>query len=245
MSSLFTFFGVVLRRILLKPAFVLTAVSVGSLSVVLKQQRDTVDRVIMSLVRDVARYKAKKRRHKTTKGIVAYFASANENDPLQDIQDLLPSEDNKDNDLLRDLPIYTPTELYEYGNGYDSEDLLISIFGRIYNVSTGSKFYGPVGPYSSFAGRDVTYSLCTGCRTESCLTTSFEDFQDMVNDGTITKKQLKEGQKWLSFFHLHDKYPLTGKLEVDYLETLLLQEDFLAGEPDKEGGGKPLKPPIF
>jgi hypothetical protein len=40
----------------------------------------------------------------------------------------------------------------EYGNGRDNSPLLISIFGRIYDVSAGEKFYGPTGAYSTLSG---------------------------------------------------------------------------------------------
>jgi len=48
------------------------------------------------------------------------------------------------------LPVYSLDELYEMGNADDFEladeneprQLLLSIFGRIYDVTKGVKFYG-------------------------------------------------------------------------------------------------------
>merc|ERR1712012_1521844 len=89
---------------------------------------------------------------------------------------------------MDDVPVYTMEELWEYGNGEDDTPLLISIFGRIYDVSEGEKFYGPDGSYPLFAGRDVTYALSTGCKT--CVEESAEN---------LDEKQLMEGKRWLSF----------------------------------------------
>jgi hypothetical protein len=83
-----------------------------------------------------------------------------------------------------------------------------------------------------FAGHDVTYSLSTGCRTEECVEMSAND---------LTEKELDEGKRWLSFFHLHDKYPLVGKLEGDHLEII----DKLVDESIKNEHGEKIKPPIL
>jgi hypothetical protein len=58
---------------------------------------------------------------------------------------------------------------------------------------------------------------------------------------------LQEGKRWLSFFHLHDKYPLVGKLEEsNYLAELmkgLINEELSKVRSDN--GDKPLMPPIL
>jgi len=149
------------------------------------------------------------------------------------MEDLLLSSTGEDEDESN-LPTYTASELAEFGDGLEGRPILISIFGRVYDVSAGAKFYGPEGHYHNFAGNDVTYSLSTGCRTDDCLLMTAEGLDD---------KLLNEGKRWLSFFHLHDKYPLVGKLESDYLEILmsdLVDESLLKNEE-----GRPLKPPIF
>jgi len=54
------------------------------------------------------------------------------------------------NEGIDDLPVYSLDELYEMGNADDFEladeneprQLLLSIFGRIYDVTKGVKFYG-------------------------------------------------------------------------------------------------------
>ncbi len=47
--------------------------------------------------------------------------------------------------------------------------LLLSIFGRVYDVSAGRKFYGRTARYHMFPGHDVTYALSTGCKQHDCL----------------------------------------------------------------------------
>jgi predicted heme/steroid binding protein len=200
------------------------------MKVLVKKNQDQVDAFIMGLVRDIGRYKAKQRRNQkdNSKGLMLMYL-LKQDDPLEDLY--LSSEHGVEQEDESNLPTYTHEELLEMGDGLDDNPILISIFGRVYDVSLGSKFYGPEGPYHAFAGHDITYSLSTGCRTEECIATS--------GDELTTKEQL-EGKRWLSFFHWHDKYPLVGKLESDYLE--LLMKDLIDEEnmsPDD------LKPPIF
>merc|ERR1712176_1292266 len=146
------------------------------------------------IVRDVGRYEAKRRRMgSNSKGITLMSTLLHKDDPMEDLE-LLSADDEDESD----------------------RPILIGIFGRVYDVSEGDKFYGEGGPYEAFAGNDVTYSLSTGCRTEECIKKDSDALED---------RMLDEGKRWLSFFHLHDKYPLVGKLEGDYLETLM--EDLL------------------
>jgi len=102
-------------------------------------------------------------------------------------------EDEKGSGSDEDLVVYTRQELYDYGNAYSNinsnnnnnndeeeeqdeneepkQQLLISIFGRVYDVSAGNKFYGPGGRYEQFSGHDITYALSTGCVKPSCIHT--------------------------------------------------------------------------
>ena len=199
------------------------AASVGAIHAAVKFNQDKFDRFVMGIVRDVGRHKARKRRYNNSKGLMVTLLK--QDDPLEDL--LLSVEDEDESNL----PTYTKAELLEFGDGLDGRPILISIFGRVYDVSAGKKFYGTGGPYAIFAGHDVTYSMCTGCRTEDCL--------EMSTEG-LDEKLLNEGKRWLSFFHLHDKYPLVGKLESDYLEIIMSD---LVDENDADE--KPLQPPIF
>jgi predicted heme/steroid binding protein len=199
------------------------AVSVGILHTVVKCNHDKIDRFFMGVFRDLGRYKAKKRRFANQKGLMM-STLLRQDDPLADLQLDMENENNDD------LVAYTEDELYDFGDGLDGRPILLSIFGRVYDVSAGEKYYGPQGNYHVFAGNDVTYSLSTGCRTQSCIGRSTKD---------LTEHQLNEGKRWLSFFHLHDKYPLKGTLETDHVQILI--EDLI----QKDNDGKNPLPPIM
>jgi predicted heme/steroid binding protein len=217
---------------------VVALLSIGSMKVIVKKNQDKVDAFIMGIVRDIGRHKAKQRRHGNGKnnkhGLIMYLLK--QDNPLEDLYYLQKQGENDYDHEQEDesnLPLYTNEELLEMGDGLDDRPILISIFGRVYNVSQGNKFYGPGGPYHAFAGHDITYSLSTGCRSDECISLTSED---------LTEKERLEGKRWLSFFHWHDKYPLVGKLESDFLE--LLMKD-LMDENDKPSSAGDLKPPIF
>ena len=192
------------------PVWILwTALSVLGSGVAIQLHKDQLNLFLMGVFRDIGRYKAYKRRYAGGDQSMALmtFLLHNEGDPLMGLG--LLNDDNDEND--DNVPTYTLEELWEYGNGHDDSSLLISIFGRIYDVSAGEKFYGPNGAYPLFPGHDVTYSLSTGCKT--CV----KDTSKTADD--LNPKQLDEGKRWLSFFQLHDKYAYVGKLDTHPMEA--------------------------
>ncbi len=134
-----------------------------------------------------------------------------------------------------DLVEYTREELFEYGSGDNEEGiLLLSLFGRVYDVSEGWKYYGEGGKYSRFAGRDVTRALSTGCMAESCLGSKHTPSSERNDDDyfELSPKTITEGKKWISFFETHDKYHLVGLLKDgrsmdDLIDEHLDQEEFV------------------
>ena len=194
-----------------------------------------IDQFFMGVFRDLGRYKARKRRMgNSVGGLMPYLLK--KDDPFQDM--LLCRDDTVDD---VHLPSYTIDELYEMGSGDEgSEDntkILIGILGHVYDVSSNPKFYGKGGKYGHFAGFDVTYALSTGCQSMSCV-------QDPPEDYEFTEKELLEGQRWLSFFHLHDKYPLVGKIESDVDWDALLR-DVKFDAPKQQKAGERPKAPIL
>ena len=164
-------------------------------------QRKAVNYFLMGVVRDVGRIKARKRRlsHNSHAVTSNFEILLRRDDPLQGVD--FDSEAQHTS-----LTTYTSKELSEYGDGRDGRPLLLSVFGRVYDVSAGEKFYGDGGAYHMFAGKDVTKALCTGCKEGECL----------VRDTTgLTERQISEGKRWLSFFQMHDKYAYKGNLEGD------------------------------
>lgn len=209
-------------------------VGVAGSSLAVHVNKDNINLFFMRLFRDIGRHKAYKRRYGGNEYALTTFL-LQKDDPLLGVG----IDDRADDDL----PTYSVEELWELGNVDDFEDakedeprrLLLSIFGRIYDVTQGTKFYGPDSSYSMFCGRDVTYALSTGCKADPCLERSVEK---------LTEKQLNEGKRWLSFFQLHDKYPLVGKLDNNPMEQMMnAWIDEIIANKDKEGAGE--MPPLF
>ena len=194
-----------------------TAAGVVSSFVAAKLNQRSIDAFLMGVFRDIGRHKAYKRRYQNNSYALMQVLLHREESLL-----LLDIENESENYDEGDVPTYTLDELWEYGNGDDDTPLLISIFGRIYDVSAGERFYGPGSSYSMFPGRDVTYALSTGCK--QCAKQTGKTVED------LSEKQLREGKRWLSFFQLHDKYAFVGKLEGDHLD--LLMDELIAQDMD-------------
>jgi predicted heme/steroid binding protein len=214
--------------------FLWTAVGVLSSSAVVQLKKDDINLWMMGLFRDLGRHKAYKRRFGDNDNGIALMTVLmhQEEDPLLGM--------SLENDDESNVPTYTLSELWEFGNGIDDAPLLLSIFGRIYDVSAGEKFYGPEAPYGVLIGHDVTYALATGCK--ACASTEKDKTAE-----DLSEKQLKEGKRWLSFFQLHDKYPYVGKLDATPVEANMnewIDADIAKQlKEETEGRGEPLKPP--
>ena len=193
--------------------------------------KESIDLYLMGFFRDLARLKAKKRLMERKGIAVAGFSAEDmkmlflkvEDDPLNNFESFKNGKDNDEDARINDLPLYTREELYEYGDGKDPNPILISLFGRIYDVSSGKKFYGPGGKYHSFAGRDVTRALSQGCLTKSCLGSTISNLKADENEYfNFTSKEKAEGQKWVAFFETHDSYSHVGMLkEGQTIEQLI------------------------
>lgn len=188
---------------------------------------------LMGFFRDVARIKARNRRMRSDSlisiGDIKTIIFDQEDDPLQDVVEQIilgngvtRKQDSSTSIAVDNLPVYTREELYEFGKG-DTGTLLLCIFGRIYDVTSGEKFYGKDGKYHIFAGRDATRALATGCLKEECLgpiTSSDEANYDQVVE--LNEKSIKEGKKWLAFFETHDSYTHVGFLkDGDSMEHII------------------------
>ncbi|KAI8351469.1 cytochrome b5-like heme/steroid binding domain-containing protein [Choanephora cucurbitarum] len=101
---------------------------------------------------------------------------------------------------------YTPLELLPF-DGKDGARIFIGVNGSVYDVSQGSNFYGPGGPYANFAGHDASRGLAKN---------SFEP--DMMVDphGPIDKLEDLAEDEWESLREWEalfaKKYMLVGKL---------------------------------
>lgn len=199
-------------------------------------QRKALNLFLMGFFRDVGRIKARNRRMQENPNAVIASSSSTwdillkRDDPLEGVEFETSSTSNNDQAVT-----FTLHELEEFGNGRDGNPIYVSVFGRVYNVTAGSKYYGEGASYGMFAGKDVTRGLCLGCRHPECLVRSTEG---------LTEKQIGEGKRWLAFFQLHDKYHFMGNLEGFDSEAWL--DDLVATTLQETEGQDPLlMPPIM
>lgn len=118
----------------------------------------------------------------------------------------------------------TLEELRKY-DGIKSKDgrVLLSINREVYDVTKGSRFYGPEGPYAALAGRDATRALAS-FQLDSVKDT-WDDHSDLSSSqmGTVTE--------WIEQFK--EKYDYIGKLVKTEAEKST-PVDAADEEPDEE-----------
>jgi len=96
----------------------------------------------------------------------------------------------------------TLEELKKYdGKGEDGR-VCLAILNKVYDVSRGYRFYGPEGPYSTFAGRDATRALATF--DVNAVKEDYDDFSD------LTPSQKSSVEEWE--MQLSERYDFVGKL---------------------------------
>jgi predicted heme/steroid binding protein len=80
----------------------------------------------------------------------------------------------------------TREELEEM-DGFDGAPLYLSIKGRVYDVSAGTKFYAEGSEYHEWVGKDASRSFGTGCRGGTdrtgmdCLSSSLEGLSEKAS----------------------------------------------------------------
>ena len=96
----------------------------------------------------------------------------------------------------------TLEELKKYdGKGSDGR-VCIAILGKVYDCTRGRKFYGPNGPYSTFAGRDATRALAT-----FDVNAVKEEYDDHLD---LTASQRSSVEEWQ--IQLSERYEFVGQL---------------------------------
>ncbi|XP_022229520.1 membrane-associated progesterone receptor component 1 isoform X2 [Drosophila obscura] len=102
--------------------------------------------------------------------------------------------------IRRDL---TVKELRQFdGNQLDGR-VLVAVNGNVYDVSKGKRFYGPGGPYATFAGRDASRNLATF----SVVSNDKDDFDDLSDLSAVEMDSVREWE-----MQFKEKYELVGKL---------------------------------
>uniref|UniRef100_G3U1C6 Progesterone receptor membrane component 2 n=1 Tax=Loxodonta africana TaxID=9785 RepID=G3U1C6_LOXAF len=94
-------------------------------------------------------------------------------------------------------------QLRQY-DGSHNPRILLAVNGKVFDVTKGSKFYGPAGPYGIFAGRDASRGLATFCLDKDALRDEYDDLSD------LNAVQMESVREWEMQFK--EKYDYVGRL---------------------------------
>ncbi|GKT48131.1 damage response protein 1 [Colletotrichum spaethianum] len=102
---------------------------------------------------------------------------------------------------------FTPRTLLPF-TGENNKPVYVAVRGRVFDVTAGSNFYGPGGPYSNFAGRDATRGLACGSFDEDMLTEDLDGPLDTLEGLGPDEEEALRG--WEETFE--NKYLIVGRL---------------------------------
>uniref|UniRef100_A0A8C7X4B1 Progesterone receptor membrane component 2 n=1 Tax=Oryzias sinensis TaxID=183150 RepID=A0A8C7X4B1_9TELE len=98
---------------------------------------------------------------------------------------------------------FTLEQLREY-DGVQNPRILMAVNMKVFDVTSGKKFYGKDGPYGIFAGRDASRGLATFCLDKGFLRDEYDDLSD------LTAVQMESVREWEMQFM--EKYDYVGRL---------------------------------
>uniref|UniRef100_A0A0A9YFT6 Membrane-associated progesterone receptor component 2 n=1 Tax=Lygus hesperus TaxID=30085 RepID=A0A0A9YFT6_LYGHE len=98
---------------------------------------------------------------------------------------------------------FTIEELKPYdGKGEFGPRVLVAVNGKVFDVTKGSKYYGPGGPYSAFAGKDASRGLAT-----FDVNGGKDVYDDLSDLNTFEMDSIKEWEMQFT-----ERYDYVGKL---------------------------------
>ncbi|GAB2287089.1 Bifunctional protein GlmU [Dionaea muscipula] len=96
---------------------------------------------------------------------------------------------------------FTSRQLKQYDGKDASKPIYVAIKGRVFDVTTGSNFYGPGGSYAMFAGKDASRALAKMSKNDDDVSPSLDGLSD---------KELGVLADWEKKFEA--KYPVVGRV---------------------------------
>ena len=181
----------------------------------------------MKFFRNLSRSKARARLHNNKYAMIPVMLGIEE--PIK-IKDDIDAEDR----------MTITREQLEEMDGFDGAPLYLSIKGRVYDVTAGAKFYAEGSEYHDWVGKDASRSFGTGCRNVDGTDRTGMDCLSESLEG-LTDSELKEIDRWLELYEMHDKYTFVGHLVddpvneiLDGIESSEETEDEVGSEPETD-----------
>ena len=140
----------------------------------------------------------------TNEGAAAKGSSDTSPDTCEDTEDEQPVEPRYNASGER---IITHSEIAKHvgeGGASETNQIWLSILGKVYDVTTGEEFYGyGKGGYSYYAGRDASPCFSTGKNNDEGAAEALEEWED---------KKLMGVYEWSTFYEDHETYKYLGVL---------------------------------
>lgn len=151
--------------------------------------------------------------------------------------DVVPKEEDEEDEDVEPPRNFTAKQLV-YFNGEEDERtgevkrVYLSVNGTVFDVSDGRNFYGPDGPYASFAGRECGVALAK-------MSFDAAHLDDLAGCKDLSYGEKDELDNWIYKFTYHRNYPIKGRLVADEsLKSLagrtLTREDLSKQKGDAE-----------